>query len=138
MKTILAASAGVLALALALPAGATALPEAQTENGITYVSGGIGHDEATAMRAAEKNYPLSLVFSAGKDNEFLADLKVQIKNKEGKVVLSEASQGPIMLVKLPAGRYTLEVTRHDGKTEHRTVEVTAMGHRQVAFHWPTA
>jgi hypothetical protein len=137
MKAALAASAGAVALALALPAGAVAVPQAKTDHGVTYVSGGIGHDEAAAMRAEAKRYPLSMVFSAGKHNEYLAGVKVKLEDKSGKVVLNEVADGPIMLVKVPAGRYTIEATR-DGKTEHRTVEVPAKGDRQVAFHWPAA
>jgi len=137
MKAPLTASASVLALAFAWPAAAVAIPAAKSDHGITYVSGGIGHDEAAAMKAAARDFPLSMVFSAGKDNEYLADVKVQLKDKAGKVAFDEVSDGPIMLVKVPAGRYAIEATR-DGKTLHRSVDVPAKGDRQVVFHWPTA
>lgn len=134
MKTALAASAGALALAVAIPAVAAAIPRAQHENGVTYVSGGIGSDEAAAMKSEAKHYPLSMVFSAGKRNEYLADVKVKVQDPAGKVVLDEVSGGPIMLVKVPAGRYEVVASR-GGKTERRTVQVPAKGDREIAFHW---
>ncbi|HKW37692.1 MAG TPA: carboxypeptidase regulatory-like domain-containing protein [Burkholderiales bacterium] len=134
--------AGAVALGLALPAWAGSamdytLPQTKSENGITYMSGGVGKPEASAMREEARHYPLSMVFSAAKDNEFLADVQVKIKNNAGKEVLNAVSDGPIMLVKLPAGKYTLAAEAH-GKTLHRTVQVPARGDRQVSFHWPQA
>lgn len=137
MRAGLAVSAGALALALALPAISATLPQPKTENGVTYVTGGIGHDESAAMKTEAKRYPLSLVFSAGKHDEYVADVKVSIKDKAGKQVLDTVSTGPIMLVKVLAGRYAITATK-DEKTLHRTVQVKAKGDRQVGFHWPKA
>jgi hypothetical protein len=78
-----------------------------------------------------------MVFSAARDNEFLANVQVTIKDKAGKEMLSAISDGPIMLVKLPAGKYTV-AAESDGKTLHRTVQVPAKGDRQVSFHWRQA
>lgn len=137
MKANVSFPAGALALALALPAAAAMLPPAKTENGVTYVVGGIGHDESAAMKAAEKSYPLSMIFYAGKDNEYVADVKVAIKDKAGKTVLDTRADGPIMLVKVPAGRYTITADRN-GKTLHHTVQVGAKLHKEADFHWPKA
>lgn len=137
MKKAFAASTGALALALAFSAAATALPQAKTENGITYLAGGIGRDESAAMKAEAKDYPLSMVFSGGKHNAYLADIKVTIKDHAGKAMLDTVADGPIMLVKLPAGKYAVAAMK-DGKTLQRTVQVNAKGDRQVHFHWPTA
>jgi hypothetical protein len=132
---------GALALGLALPAAATmtqsALPQPKTENGITYISGGIGKVEATAMKEEAKHYSLAMVFSANKDDEYLADVRVTIENKAGKKLMSTVSDGPLMLVKLPAGTYkvTAEVK---GRTLNRTVHVSTAGERQLNFHWPHA
>jgi len=142
MKAIGKLTMGAAALGFALPvAAATAmgysLPQAKTEHGITYMSGGVGKPEAEAMKAEARHYPLSMVFSAAKDNEYLADVQVSIKNQSGKQVLNTVSDGPIMLVKLPAGKYTVAAEVH-GKTLNRTVLVPAKGERQVSFHWAQA
>jgi len=142
MKSTSRLFAGALALGIALPAWAGSatdypLPQAKTENGITYMSGWVGKPEANAMREEARHYPLSMVFSAAKDNEFLAAVRVTIKHPSGKEMLSAVSDGPIMLVKLPAGKYTVAAEAH-GKTLHRTVQVPARGDRQLSFHWPQA
>jgi hypothetical protein len=137
MKSSLAVTAGALALALALPSLAAALPRPQTENGVTYLSGGIGRDEAAAMKAEAKRYPLSIVLSEGKRDAYVADAKVTIADRAGKALLDGVSGGPIMLVKLPAGRYRITATAN-GKALHRTVLVKAKGDRQVVFHWTKA
>jgi len=142
MKSTSRLFAGALALGIALPAWAGSamdytLPQAKTENGITYMSGGVGKPEANAMREEARHYPLSMVFSAAKDNEFLAAVQVTIKHQSGKEMLRAVSDGPIMLVKLPAGKYTVAAEAH-GKTLRRTVQVPARGDRQLSFHWPQA
>lgn len=136
MKAIQLLSAGGLALALSSPLIAATLPQPKTEHGITYVNGGIGEDESTAMKAEAKHYPLSLILSAGKDGEYLADVPVTIRNSAGKAVL-QAHAGPILLIKAPPGTYRIAATRH-GKTLEQTVVVTAKGERQVSLHWPKA
>ena len=129
--------AGAVVLGLALPAVAATLPQEKTEHGIVYRSGGIGHDEAVAMQAEAKYYPLSMLFTAGKDNEYLADVDVSIKDKAGKAVLHAVSDGPIMLVKVPAGKYAV-TAEENGKTLRRTVTVGAKGDTRAGFHWPHA
>ena len=133
-------SAAFVAAALAVAvgsAGAAALPQAKTENGVTYISGGIGHDEAAAMKAEARNYPLSIVFSAGKDNEYLAGLNVTILDRKGKEVFKTSGAGPILLVKLPAGKYTITAQRN-GESLRRAVQVTGHPGKQIALHWASA
>jgi hypothetical protein len=142
MKSTSRLLAGAIALGVTLPAWAGSamdytLPQAKTENGVTYMSGGVGKPEAAAMWQEARDYPLSMIFSAAKDNEFLADVRVTIKDKAGKEMLSAVSDGPIMLVKLPAGKYTVAAEAH-GKTLQRIVQVPAKGDRQVSFHWAQA
>lgn len=134
MKTRLGFAAA--ALALALQASAATLPQPKTENGVTYLNGGIGEAEAAAMKSEAQHYPMSMIFSAGKDNAFLADVKVTITDKGGKELLSTAA-GPILLVKLPAGTYAIAAER-DGRTLHRTVHIGTKANRQIVLHWPKA
>ena len=135
---------GVLGLALTLPApGATllmqrsALPRPRTEGEVTWVSGGIGRTESAAIEAEAKNYPLRIFFSIENTVEYLADVRVTIKDHTGTDVLSATSEGPIMLVKLPAGEYTV-VAEAFGKTLRDTVTVGAKGGERLSFHWPSA
>lgn len=135
MKSSLPLTAGAMALALALPAFASILPEPQTLNGVTYLSGGIGQDEAAAMKAEAKRYPLSIILSEGKHDAYVANAKLTIADAGGKMVLDAVSVGPIMLVKLPAGHYRISAMVA-GKTLQREAQVKAKGDEQVLFHWP--
>ncbi len=96
---------GMLQAIPALAADPSALPPAQTQNGITYVTGGIGETESNAMKAAAGHYDLMLTF-AERSGAYLADVKVNIADRSGDSVLDLVS-GPILLVDLPAGRYTV-------------------------------
>uniref|UniRef100_UPI00286E5FF8 hypothetical protein n=1 Tax=Deinococcus sp. TaxID=47478 RepID=UPI00286E5FF8 len=80
--------AGALALGLACAAFAqVGLPPLQTFGSMSYITGGIGLDESTAMKAAEKDFALSLLFAQTTRGEYLADVKLSIKDKAGKTML---------------------------------------------------
>ena len=76
-----------------------------TENGITYVSGGIGEGQAQAMMGMRKDYNLQLTFAMKGTGEYLADVKVNIQDAKGKEILETVSSGPLFYAKLPQGRY---------------------------------
>lgn len=140
MKSKAKITIGVLTLGLALPVWAVtqaSLPQSRTDHGITYLSGGVGHDEALAMKAEAKHYPLSMVFSEGKRGEYLANVDVTIRNSLGKILLTTVSDGPIMLLKLPAGEYKVAATAN-GKTLHRSVIVGHKGDMALSLNWPQA
>jgi hypothetical protein len=125
-----------MSLVLAVPvlaAGSRALLAAQTQNGITYVTGGIGEPEAAAMKAAAKNYDLVLTF-AERRGDYLADVKVNIKDMKGDTLLDIVS-GPILLVNLPSGKYTIQAEEY-GKPVVKTVDVTSRHHEMFVYAWP--
>ena len=134
----------LLAIAIASPTPAipatglmqgVALPQPRTEGVVTYMSGGAGKAESAAMNVEAKHYPLSLFFSSGNGSEYLADVHVTIKDRTGKDVLSAVSEGPVMLVKIPEGKYTV-VADANGKALHDTVKITATNRERLSFHWP--
>ncbi|HSN20272.1 MAG TPA: hypothetical protein VLS49_06330 [Usitatibacter sp.] len=142
MKTILAMPA--LAALLAAPAFAAlnpqaTLPAAHHQGRITYVSGGIGEDEAHAMRRAASRYPLELLFVArhGKRDDYLADMPVTIEDAKGDEVFRGTSQGPYFLARLPAGRYTI-TSMDRGQRVTRRVAVQDHGTQRVVFEWRAA
>jgi hypothetical protein len=72
-----------------------------------YRCGGIGTDESVAMRAAMKDYPLSLLFARA-SGAYLADVAVTVKDSSGATALAMQANGPVCLVDLPPGRYSVE------------------------------
>ena len=112
------------------------LPPEEAQGAVVYRTGGIGHDEATAMKHAERKYPLALEFIAktDPDNWFLADVEVTIKDDHGHAALNTYSDGPFLFAKLPNGRYTVTAT-YDGNSETRHVNVAAKKPEKLFFIW---
>lgn len=97
------------------------LPQAHTQGSLRYSCGGIGLDESTAMRAAMKEHPLSLLFAAA-GGAYEADVRVTVKPEGAGEPHSFTASGPICLLNLPAGRYAVEAEMA-GKTQRQSVEV---------------
>ncbi|MEF9964139.1 MAG: carboxypeptidase regulatory-like domain-containing protein [Comamonas sp.] len=120
-------STAVLCAALLSATGAHAQhPALQKAGDLQYVCGGIGIDESTAMRAAMKDYPLSLLF-ATQSGDYLAKIQVVIEGEKGAQVGQFEAQGPVCLVRLDAGRYTVKASAEGGKTIEHSVEVVPAG-----------
>lgn len=98
--------AGIL-VAPYLAVSADAITSYQTDEGIAYMSGGVGADEREAMQGLARNYNLRLVF-ADKEGAYLSDVKVDIRNAAGRDILSAVSNGPWFFAKLPNGRYKIQ------------------------------
>lgn len=112
--------------AVTLPAPAapaqSAMPQAQGSGAIQWRCGGIGSDESTAMRAAMKEHPLSLLF-ARSDGAYLADVQVDIKAEAGGgASQSLRASGPVCLLTLPPGRYVVDAAL-GGQRKSQTVQV---------------
>jgi hypothetical protein len=107
-----------------------------TSGAVTYLSGGIGQDESTAMQQMAKNYSLELEFviNASPRAEFTSDVQVKISDASHKTVLDTVSKGPFLLVQLPAGRYRLEATK-DGKSKAQDVTIKPGSHQHIMFEW---
>jgi len=136
-----AAAAAIAACGLAFSVSAAAadmnrLPATRTQGEISYLSGGIGQSEAHAMEHAAKGYPLELEFvaKAKPKDEFLANVKVRITDAHDKLVLDTTADGPFLLAKMPAGKYAISAD-HDGRVQHREIEIAAKEHRRVVFAW---
>jgi len=108
------------------------LPPAQTHGGITYITGGVGQPESTAMKAVAGRYDLALMF-ANREGEFLDHVKVYVLDNRGNRLLDIWS-GPILLANLPEGRYEIYADM-DGSPLVRHVNVSGR-HQQLVYSWP--
>ena len=89
--------------------------------GIAYIAGGIGADEMSKLQARERDFNLKLVFSMIEGN-YLSDVAVVVKSKSGNPILVLDSPGPLVLMKLPKGAYTVDAT-YEGVTRTRKVQI---------------
>lgn len=136
----LALTLGILACLAPENGGAQTRPEARegmvdarATQGLAYTSGGVGIDERTRMAAENSDYNLKLVF-ANTRGEYLDEVNVWIKDQHGKDIVRSTTDGPWFYVKLPPGKYSVDVS-FDGKTKQ--VRDLNLANAQVVrfFHW---
>lgn len=101
---------------------------------ITNVTGGFGVDESCAMKEAAGNYDLMLTF-AKRDGSYVAEVNVQIIDRNGQPVLDTVS-GPPLLASLPPGEYRVRAD-YGGLSRWQTVRAGGERHSRLAFTWPS-
>ena len=113
------------------------LPPERVNGNVIYLSGGIGQEEAAALRQNESNYSLALEFIRNGESgaEFLAGVSVTIKDSRGAVVLDASSEGPLLLAKLPEGKYRVIAAAENRAPKERDVVVTGRKHEHIVFVW---
>ena len=106
----IASALATLIFCSAAAATSGVLPPSREQNGIWYVSGGFGCHEAAAMRKAAADFPLALSFYArgAQRRLYLAKVHVAIRDAADALVFALEAQGPILLVRLPAGHYRID------------------------------
>ncbi|MBL6750245.1 MAG: carboxypeptidase regulatory-like domain-containing protein [Nevskia sp.] len=116
--------------------GSELLPVLKQEGAVRYRSGGVGVDEAKAMRADSAHFPLTLVFvaRAGAREHYTAAVDVTVAGPAGAVVLQTRADGPFLLVDLPPGTYRVSAVSA-GQSKTRSVQLVAGKHQRLVFAW---
>jgi hypothetical protein len=126
--------AGACAVAAALAvSGALAAEKQAAPASVEHVSGGVGADELARLTSQEHRYNLKLVFTLNEGN-YLADVNVVLTDARGRRLLEHLAPGPLLLARVPPGRYTVSAT-YEGKTVTREVRVGERLHT-VYLRWP--
>ena len=73
-------AAVVLAVCLT-PAAALAAQTPQQQNGITYINGGVGEEEQSAMKAQRADYNLLLTFASKQSGAYRSDVQLGFEAK---------------------------------------------------------
>lgn len=107
----------------------------QTLGDVTFVSGGVGIDEISQMRALQSDYNLSLLFSVSGTGEYLSDVNVVIKDSKNTICLETVAQGPMLFARLKPGRYSIQVD-NGGSTRTRKVAVAGNKLSKLSFSLP--
>ena len=116
----------------AVDPGAPPPPRVRSIDGIEYLNGGAGDEARAAIDAERGAFPLRLVFSVASGAYVVAD-RVDISDAQGKVFGVDHA-GPMLLVKLPPGDYTVDASV-GGRSEQRKVRV-ARETTTVNLRWP--
>jgi len=104
----------------------------RSSDGVEYLNGGAGEEARAAIDAQRGAFPLRLVFSMANGEYVVAD-HVDVNGANGKV-LGVDHAGPMLLVKLPPGDYTVDAS-YAGRSEQRKVRV-ARESTTVNLRWP--
>lgn len=113
-----------------------ALPDIRRANGVEYLSGGIGVDESQAIKAEAIRWPLLITMAQRSQarSEWVADVELEIRDADQALVLAFRSDGPLALIRLAPGRYTIDA-RYDGIELQRTVTIGAGGSQKLMLLW---
>ena len=135
VKTAILVSGFALALS-SLGAMASAMPAWQKQGDINYVTGGLAKADAAAIEHAARYYPLQLEFllEGKSQREHLSHVNVWIKDAKGKMVLDVTADGPFLLARLPAGKYTISADL-GGEVKSRVVRIVPQRHQRAVFKW---
>ena len=110
-------------------------PAPQTQDGITFVSGGIADDWQQSMEAQRGQYNLHLLFAQVGTGAYFANIPVEIRDSSGHTVLNAISQGPFFYARLKPGSYRVTAT-HAGQAITQTAYVGAGGGgRDLDYRW---
>ena len=100
-------------------------PVQRTQRGVAYVSGGVGQDEVDAMHRIAASYNLRLTF-VEQGGAYVSDVDTRIRSANGTVSLTVVSEGPLLYVRLPRGKYQVNAS-YNGVVRQATLLVPADG-----------
>jgi len=104
-------------------------------NDVRYLTGGFGVAERAWLAEHGAAYPLRIEFSRGLRGEFVSDVKLTLRDAQGRVAFEAASDGPLMFIDLPLGRYSGEAV-YAGQSRHFSVSVPRLGQARININFP--
>jgi hypothetical protein len=132
----IAAAAAVSGLVLApLAANAQNIPREHDKGGVIYISGGDDPGEARAIHHMARDYSVELDFrERGAAPYGLDGVKVRLKDSRGFTLLDTKAAGPMMLMTLPTGHYTV-IADYNGRVRYHELHIADGLHDHVKFDW---
>lgn len=109
-------------------------PEVRRENGIDFLTGGVGVDGRAQLKPLVRDMNLQLVFAEKKTGGYLADVEVVIADRKGGEILKVSNSDPMVFAALEPGTYSIKAKTAHGTLE-REVKVPASGRRTELFLW---
>lgn len=92
---------------------------------VPWISGGVGDEAMTEMRNVATAYNVHVMMTGVLGN-YLAGVPFTVSRRNGQIKVSGATEGPLLYLKLPAGRYQIAV-EIDGRWQTRHIRVAASG-----------
>ena len=112
------------------------IPDTQRSLGISYITGGVGEEESTAILAEAKQWPLLLELSQLENGRgvWIFGSQIKIANAKGAVIFDAKADGPYMLVNLEAGDYVIQAS-YQGVEQKRAISIKAGQPQKISIFW---
>lgn len=112
------------------------IPETKYSEGVSYITGGVGEGETTAILAEAKQWPLLLEMSQIENGRgvwiFGANIKINSSKKQA--IFAAQADGPFMLINLVPGDYEMEAT-YQGTVQKRSLSIKADTPQKISLFW---
>lgn len=133
---ILIKSLALIAFLLSGPFVWAQIPETQRSLGISYISGGVGESESTAILAEAKQWPLLLELSQIENGRgvWIFGSQIKIMNSKSAVIFDAKAEGPYMLVNLDSGDYAIQAS-YQGVEQKKAISIKAGQPQKVSIFW---
>lgn len=100
--------------------------EASTpQSAVSWLSGGVGDEAMTEMRRQSAAYNVHVMLTGIRGN-YLAGVPFSVSRRNGQITVSGVTDGPLLYLKLPAGRFLIAV-EIDGAWQTRRILVASAG-----------
>jgi hypothetical protein len=112
--------------------------QVQNNQGVRYVSGGVGESERAELNNQSQQFNLRLLFAMQGSGEYLSAVRVSILDARGGTVLVTESKGPWFLAQLPPGDYTVEASvpgQTERQPQRQTAHVEDSRQSRLNFYW---
>ena len=112
------------------------VPEAQRSQGVSYITGGVGEEESTAILAEAKQWPLLLELSQLENGRgvWIFGSQIKIANAKGAMIFDAKADGPYMLINLDAGDYVIQAS-YQGVEQKRAISIKAGQPQKISIFW---
>jgi hypothetical protein len=112
------------------------IPQTQSSQGISYITGGVGTEESSAILAEAKQWPLLLELSQLENGRgvWIFGSQIKILNTKNAVIFDAKADGPYMLVNLIAGDYVIEAS-YQGVEQKRAISMKAGPTQKISIFW---
>jgi hypothetical protein len=114
---------------------APALLPGESRIGVPHISGGVGASERERLEQVKSQYNLRLLFAEQGSGAYLSNIRVQIQDLAGPILLTTVTIGPWFFADLAPGDYRLSV-EDAGRVQTREVRIPASGAVDESFYWP--
>jgi hypothetical protein len=112
------------------------IPQTQYSQGVSYITGGVGEEESTAILAEAKQWPLLLELSQLENGRgvWIFGSQIKILNAKNTVVFDAQAAGPYMLINLTAGDYVIQAS-YQGIEQKRSISIKAGQSQKISIFW---